>query len=390
MAYTINNPGGGDCGFYAFSIGLIEIIQAEHKLKGTSRTFERWRDKGLVGVSIQDILDFDLYQLYQTPQRYKKEQLFLLQMSLRNITVLANKEDLLNKISAEKSSKDGTSQIEGTVIYGKFMELVQFYLKKADATLHHIRQFNELALSPQVVELAKKTAESLRQKLKETRSFATAQKIENDYVKKVVLQDVLLEDKVNPDSLILKGAERIKAQGRWATHTDLNEVAAQLEVNLHVVSKINGEPIPEHPTVTLHNQSNSHWTTSVKQLPEPKQKVSPPLVEKTPKEHVPASKKLAQETHEKVTERSQKEEHVLATTVSTQVNPDKVAIYKEHIKKIIEASSSQRLFAQVKNKIDVNAIDTTEAAIDEKGVQESDESFATRLQEAELRRVKLR
>lgn len=34
MSYSIDNPGGGDCGFYALAIGLISIIQNEYKLHG--------------------------------------------------------------------------------------------------------------------------------------------------------------------------------------------------------------------------------------------------------------------------------------------------------------------------------------------------------------------
>lgn len=41
MSLTINNPGGGDCGFYAFSIGLVDIIQFidENELMESDESF---------------------------------------------------------------------------------------------------------------------------------------------------------------------------------------------------------------------------------------------------------------------------------------------------------------------------------------------------------------
>ncbi|MGL5741627.1 MAG: hypothetical protein ACRCXC_03285 [Legionella sp.] len=74
-------------------------------------------------------------------------------MSLRSITVQANKRDLLNLIQIETALQDQQTTIEGSTIYGKFMELVHHYLYKKE-TLEKISQFNELALSPAVVKLA--------------------------------------------------------------------------------------------------------------------------------------------------------------------------------------------------------------------------------------------
>ena len=38
----IDNPGGGDCAFYAFAIGLIDIIQEENYYLCTTM-FDRWK-----------------------------------------------------------------------------------------------------------------------------------------------------------------------------------------------------------------------------------------------------------------------------------------------------------------------------------------------------------
>lgn len=47
MSFRIDNPGGGDCGFYAFAIGLIHVIQHEYYANGKSNTFNRWKMKDL-------------------------------------------------------------------------------------------------------------------------------------------------------------------------------------------------------------------------------------------------------------------------------------------------------------------------------------------------------
>ncbi|WP_259331259.1 hypothetical protein [Legionella bozemanae] len=263
MPFRINNPGGGDCGFYAFSIGLINAIQEEYNEHGKSEIFDLWKSKGLNNVSLQEILDIDLHKLYDSPYTYKKETLLKLQMSLRGIATTAYKHDLFKKIAEAKSN--GSTQVESSPVYHKFMELVHYYLDN-EGTLDKISQFNELALSPKVLALAKKTAASLKPMLK-NQTFAQTQKIENAYVKEVFLKDVLFAGKENPSSVILKGIEKIKEQGRWATHADLNEVADQLKVNLYVTNQLNGEPTKGWSTIVLNNEGNAHWTTNVKNIP---------------------------------------------------------------------------------------------------------------------------
>ena len=283
MTHIIDNPGGGDCGFYAFSIGLINIIQQEYIVEGISKTFNLWQDKDLKGVSLQDIINIDLSKLYQSPGNYKKELLVKLQLSLRNITVNAIKSDLFRRVESEHGVNASHTLVEGSTVYCKFMELVQFYLHNSPqqntnqslysqfleftqyvyngSYLRQKGQFNELALSSSVLELAHKTAMSLRAKVK-NKSFAETQRIENTHVKDALLEDLMY----GSDSVILKGTDKIKDQGRWATHDDLKGIAEQLKVNLHIMSNTNGALIFDYPTVTLKNQRNSHWTTLVAQL----------------------------------------------------------------------------------------------------------------------------
>lgn len=261
MAITIDNPSGGDCGFYAFSIGLIEIIQTENKqTKGNSPTFNRWLQNGLKNTSLNEILEIDLETLSNAPGSYKTSLLNTLQMSVRHISAEAIKDDLYEKIKYEQSTKDHGTVIEGSSVYVYFMELVNEYSKPnpSKAAIIKMSTFNELALSPEVKQLAIATSQELTQKLKKVKDFATRQKIENNYVKEVVVNNV-----TNPSSVILKAVDLIKEKGRWANHCNLKEAGSKLEVNLNVLNEYNGAEIHARPTIFLINNDNIHWTTQV-------------------------------------------------------------------------------------------------------------------------------
>ncbi|ANH11704.1 TPA: type IV secretion protein Dot [Legionella pneumophila] len=365
MSYSIDNPGGGDCGFYALAIGLISIIQNEYKLYGKSKTYDRWKQvEGIYGVRLQDILNVDLTKLHDSPYTYKSELLFLLQMSLRNIAVIVNKEDLVKRIIEEGRSKDQT-KIEGSNAYCKFMELVQLYLYRRDS-LERISQFNELALSPEIVQTARDIAKILRPILR-NQPFHQVQKIENAFVKEVLLNDVLSGNTINSNSIILKNLEKIKEQGRWATHDDLKEIADLLKINLNVVGQPNGKPIPEYPTVTLKNLSNTHWITQVESLQGPRQ-------------YTPRKRAFG---YEALSDRavSLKEEQVLERTFKTQTQSERTKRYHQHFETLFDTLSPYGFFPHGQNKRNTHVSGRVQTGL------ESDESLATRLQEAELRRI---
>ncbi|KTD40421.1 hypothetical protein [Legionella parisiensis] len=391
MPFRIDNPGGGDCGFYAFAIGLIATIQKEHEDSKNSKTFAKWQKKGLNNVGLQEILDIDLNQLYESPYTYKKETLLKLQMSLRSISATAYKYDLFEKIAQAK--RNGSTQVESSPVYHKFMELVHYYLKEEqeESALDKIKQFNELALSPEVLDLAKKTSKSLAPKL--IGSFQENEPIENAHVKEALLADVLSGGKENPRSVILKGIEKIKEQGRWATHSDLKEVADQLEVNLYVTNELNGKPMKGCPTIVLNNEGRSvHWTTTVEELPQPKALPIEKRIERpksTEETYTSSKDHESSKTRESSKDR---ETQVIAATVSTQINEDKAERYQQHVKTLMVTASDPRFFASVQKRIEnLDKLDKEEALKNEHGVQiESDEDFAIRLQEAEFRRANLK
>ena len=283
----INNPGGGDCAFYAFAIGLIDIIQKEHQEAENSRTFNRWQNLGLNNFGVHDLLKIDLYRLFESPSTYSRTLLSKLQQSLRLITANAWKEGLLDKIARESMMEGSASVIEGSPIYGKFMELVEAHINALPSrrTLKEMGKFNELALSANCIQLAKTTASSLQTQL-QGKSFVETQVIENSLVKQALLRDVLAQNQVNTASAVLAAIDLMNMNGRWGTHSDLNEIAAKFNVNLNIANMLNGEMMVELPTITLHNKNDVHWTTEVDLVlpnPKPVSRTSPKICVKSSK-----------------------------------------------------------------------------------------------------------
>lgn len=379
MNYEINNPGGGDCGFYAFAIGLIRIIQNECTTEKTSPTFDKWVENGLVGVTLEQLLKVDLHSLRKAPGTYETNLLSHLQLALRNIVAESSKNDLNARIKYEKTIKDFFAEkrtdIEGSSIYSKFSELVTAYMVRS--TLHaDFSKFNELALSPEVRILAQETARSLKPLLETEKTFARQQVIENSHIKKEFIRDIN-----SGHSCILRGVDSIKEQGRWATHTDLNVIAAALNVNLVVTDRNNGK-LKYTSTVTLRH-NNSHWTTTVDLSPQ----AAPHLREKaTPAK--PTSHKSTTNAAAPIEKLTSKEEQVLATTLSSQGDDEKRERYKALLKALIQ---NKGLFSKVTKEmqIDINQVNLdTNSIVPNEG--EDDADFALRLQEAEFRRSGLK
>lgn len=76
---------------------------------------------------------------------------------------------------------------------------------------------------------------------------------------------------------------------------------------------------------------------------------------------------------------------VIETTVSSQANPIQAESYKDNLQEMVDAIVSKGLFSNIKNPIDLDKINTAEAA-----VGESEEEFVARLQEAEFRSAGLK
>ncbi|KTD15853.1 hypothetical protein [Legionella israelensis] len=80
-----------------------------------------------------------------------------------------------------------------------------------------------------------------------------------------------------------------------------------------------------------------------------------------------------------------KAKQVIETTVSAQACEEKRQKYRENVSELVNAVVKEGLFADIKNKL---AIETLDSAVADK--DETDEDFAKRLQEAEFRKVGLK
>lgn len=349
---TIDNAGGGNCGFLALATGLIEIIQQEANTAGGSETFENWKRLTGFDYNLLDIINVDLVQLANSPGSYQYPLMLGLQASLRDITADAYRQDLIHRIQAEELIEERMNLVEGSVVYGHVMEIVDEQDGKATVD----SRYNELKNSPSVISLAKRAVEAIGRALRilpATASRKEVSRTRNAEVKAIVVEDVIKDGQPNPDSVILKAIDGVKKPGRWATHADLNEAAAALNVNLKVTGIPDGEIAPERPTVTLNNLSNAHWTTVVSEMPG--------LAAETPK---PA----------------------IITKPEPTIKKEAASLegwgHEKHISKLLAKKNFFQRSIATKDRIDAKEIDNAEAKTDEK-----DEQFATRLQEAEFRKA---
>lgn len=81
---------------------------------------------------------------------------------------------------------------------------------------------------------------------------------------------------------------------------------------------------------------------------------------------------------------TEREMEIIERTISAQADPLKTELYKDTIKTLMNVVATQGLFAGIQNKISIDAIDSVQA-----NEHETDEEFATRLQEAEFRKAGL-
>ncbi|WP_419421366.1 hypothetical protein ACNVED_14990 (plasmid) [Legionella sp. D16C41] len=97
------------------------------------------------------------------------------------------------------------------------------------------------------------------------------------------------------------------------------------------------------------------------------------------------NKSTLNEFYESSEELTVEEQHVVNITVSSQGIEQKAQVYGDNLKELINRVKKLGLFNHIENPIDISLIDAVEA---DNG--ETDEEFATRLQEAEYRKAGLK
>ena len=262
--HFLDNPGGGNCGYYAFSIGIIQVIQAE-LAKGTSPLLTRLKSFA-PELDEQNFKEFKFSAYNDNVNVYQRDFLDSLQATLRSIAVIGYNEDLLAVVKEEALRfKETLSLVNGNETFSKFMQVV--YLQQGQQSPDI--PYNELASSKKV----KALATQVNNQFNSLAGFNdTNQNNDQNLVniaKKLFSDDVLHEENIpKTDSVILSALEKINEGGYWATHDHLKQIAAKLKVNLNIDDQDVGANLDDQSTVVLKNQNNEHWTTKVGSITE--------------------------------------------------------------------------------------------------------------------------
>ncbi|MDR3503203.1 MAG: hypothetical protein P4L79_11555 [Legionella sp.] len=138
----INNPGGGNCAFYAFAIGLIEIIKKERAAHGDVRSpmFERWAalDPSLAN-DYYTICAFDLNNLNK-----QRALLDRMQMGLRKVTYQYKMMEL-SRTCAQSRVDDGYRKLVATSSFVNFSYLFNGLKKDNDSNYNEFSNANIIA-----------------------------------------------------------------------------------------------------------------------------------------------------------------------------------------------------------------------------------------------------
>ncbi|WP_454785257.1 hypothetical protein [Legionella sp. WA2024007413] len=243
----IDNPAKGNCGYYAFAIGLINIIQQE----GNGITFEKWVK---LDPSIRDyynaIFKFDLdkpdNKLLDVLQRALRLLTYNLQIKeLRWACIHAEKNDEYRALVAISTYRKFAEMYHGTHLDPRFNQFLSSTpIKKALAKINEstiLAEHEALVLVPLFISLI--------------------------YGEEVAPETITSETEPKLNSPIIQALQNITEDFVWATHLELDYLANAFEVNLHTLEngrqRYDYQDMPNRHTLTLNNQNNTHWTTKV-------------------------------------------------------------------------------------------------------------------------------
>ncbi|WP_454780488.1 hypothetical protein [Legionella sp. WA2022007384] len=243
----IDNPAKGNCGYYAFAIGLINIIQQE----GNGITFYKWTQ---LDPSITDYyeaickFDFDKpdNKLLEVLQRALRLMTYNLQIDeLRWACTSAQKNDEYRALVAISTYRKFAEMYHGTDLDPRFNQfLSSAAIKEAFKKINHssiVEEHEALVLVPLFISLI--------------------------YGEEVAPGTITLLTEPKFNSPVIQALQNITQDSVWATHLELDYLANAFEVNLHTLEngmqRYEYQDIPSQHTITLNNQNNIHWTTKV-------------------------------------------------------------------------------------------------------------------------------
>lgn len=272
MYFSVDNPAGGDCAFYAYAIALIDIIKHEfHKNPVQSKTFDRWCGARSAIKNYEGaIRSFDY-------DHQDDEVLLILQKSLREIVFSHQYKELL----ALDAAQDIILATIQQPVFCKFSEIFWHFYLGSDLDPN----YNVLSSSVDVKKFAKAASVHCEKTIpaKEYSSREHNERI-NTYLAKLFSHEIYgpnYQDQsqrcLQTESIIIQALGRVmvdremaKRKGvscYWGTHGDLNILSEAFAVNLHYL--VNGkkmqhfEDIPSRAVAIIDNLDNAHWITRI-------------------------------------------------------------------------------------------------------------------------------
>lgn len=286
---SINNPGLGNCAFYALATGLIHIIQEENS--GNNRElFDHWlaleehfQLQATIDTLYPRICAFNIEESKRT--REDRELLDILQKALRELLFKSQQEELEQVCS---NPGDDYTRLRSN---SQFSDFAAVYHED----INRIRNYNEFASSAIIlreIRALKAKHDRLLRELRE--SDDTVEEIpfeqinldlQSLFLRLLYGKEVSLPTDIpfSEDSPIIMGMKKITQNYTWGSHSHLDSLARTLRVNLHYL--VNGQAtqpfkdIPNQHCITIDNQNNLHWVTRIPMACDRLKKLSSPTPE---------------------------------------------------------------------------------------------------------------
>ncbi|MGL6036668.1 MAG: hypothetical protein ACRC0B_05785, partial [Legionella sp.] len=271
----IDNPGAGNCGFYAFAIGLIHIIQQEDPL--LAPVFRQWcklvpnLTQYHVGAAAIESMHKQLL-LFDFKRSDKNTALLNhLQMGLRNCLYENRVRDLKlaltdpgfnnNNITANSTYLDFAS-----VFYGQSNAIDRSAGNNIFADSAEL--VKQITAARNLIERSDGELDDEFDKKLTNESVACF--IRSLYGADATLEQITADKAFAPELLAVQALANIKQDRIWATSQDLQKFASLFNVNYYMI--INGAPFQVNtnednlPTITLNNVRSVHWQTQISEL----------------------------------------------------------------------------------------------------------------------------
>lgn len=253
---SVDNPGKGNCAFYAFAIGLIDIIQDEQFIRAPcfQLIFDNWVNHDPEVKSLyKDIINAD-------SKHPDAALLNKLQTSLRKLVYEAKLNELYEACAISRKENEYQA-LTGNSTYNNFAGLF-FYNFDVDPN------FNELVGSNRVRAAINQLKQD-KNLVKDHEVYALAPSlISLIYGPDIAIDNINVGTKPQQNSPILTALERVKQDCVWGTHNDLNYLANLFDITLHTLA--DNQPIqsfiadnPEKHIITVNNIKNAHWISRI-------------------------------------------------------------------------------------------------------------------------------